>query len=379
MQGEERSREASEGTKNDEKRTIHKEQKIILDDPKRLLSNSRKPHQRRTRESLRDEELEIGVDCNFEEMPEEGEEKWGKDGRVTRKDEELILDFEEPTDEETLEFARTEVGESDEVKCQTLQELRDLIYERGECLPNRMDDEFLIRFLRARNFNIYRAHRLMVRYFEFKEAHPEIHRGVNPLQLSHLGDDDVMTVPAYRTPCGRRMMIYRLGNWDPRKFSIDELFKGTVIILEIGILEPRAQILGGVVVFDLKGITMNHVWTITPQVASMVISLMVTSHPMKTHAIHILNQSWVFDAMFAVFKPLLNAKMKEKIFFHGSDMASFHRHISPEYLPKMYGGIREELPYHQWFNALCSVPKVVKEMYALGYTAPEEVLRIMED
>lgn len=35
--------------------------------------------------------------------------------------------------------------------------------ERGECLPHRMDDDFLIRFLRARNFNLKRAHRLVSR------------------------------------------------------------------------------------------------------------------------------------------------------------------------------------------------------------------------
>lgn len=33
--------------------------------------------------------------------------------------------------------------------------------ERGECLPRRMDDDFLIRFLRTRNFNVNRAHRLV--------------------------------------------------------------------------------------------------------------------------------------------------------------------------------------------------------------------------
>ena len=64
------------------------------------------------------------------------------------------------------------------------------------------------------------------------------------------------------------MMIYRMGNWDPKKYSVEELFKATVIILELGILEPRAQVLGGVVIFDLEGITMAHVWSITPQVSN---------------------------------------------------------------------------------------------------------------
>ncbi|XP_043288210.1 clavesin-2-like isoform X2 [Venturia canescens] len=186
------------------------------------------------------------------------------------EDEELDLDLDEPSSLEVIEYARHELGETDEIKCQTLQELRDMIYERGECTPHRVDDAFLIRFLRARNFNVNRAHRLVVRYYDFKEEHPDIHQGVDPLKMRHIGDDDVMTVPGYRTRCGRRMMIYRIGNWDPKKYGIEELFKATVIILELGILEPVAQILGGVVIFDLEGITMAHAWTITPQISLVI-------------------------------------------------------------------------------------------------------------
>ncbi|KAJ8684228.1 hypothetical protein QAD02_020020 [Eretmocerus hayati] len=289
-----------------------------------------------------------------------------------REDEQLTLDFDTIPDE-VAEYARRELGETDDVKCQTIHELREMIYERGECEPHRMDDDFLVRFLRARNFNVNRAHRLIVRYYTFKEEHPEITVDVNPLEMRHIGDDDIMTVPAYRSPCGRRMMIYRMGNWDPRKFSVDEIFKATVIILELGLMEPRAQILGGIVIFDLEGITMSHAWTVTPQVASIVLSLIVAAFPMTTHAIHILHQSWIFDSMFAVFKPLIDARMNAKIFFHGSDMESLHRHIPPEYLPKKYGGTRDELPYYRWIESLRKNPRVVKEMKSLGYIIPDTV------
>lgn len=106
----------------------------------------------------------------------------------------------------------------------------------------------------------------IVNYCNFKEEHPEIHQDIRPLEMKYIGDDDVVSVPPYRTQCGRRIMIYRLGNWDPRKYSVEEIFKATIIILELGVLEPRAQILGGTVIFDLEGITMAHAWTITPQV-----------------------------------------------------------------------------------------------------------------
>ena len=107
----------------------------------------------------------------------------------------------------------------------------------------------------------------------------------------------------------------------------------------------------------------------------MVVALMVSAFPMTTNAIHILHQSWVFDVMFSVFKPLLDVKMQNKIFFHGSNMDSLHKHISPSNLPKKYGGIREELPYYKWIDSLSKVPQIVKEMKQLGYLLPEEKLK----
>lgn len=103
-------------------------------------------------------------------------------------------------------------------------------------------------------------------YYNFKEEYPEIHQQLNAEQMKIIGDDNVITVPPYRSPCGRRMLIYRIGNWDPRKYPVEELFKATVGVLELAILEPRAQILGGNVIFDLKNLTMAHVWIVTPQV-----------------------------------------------------------------------------------------------------------------
>lgn len=62
--------------------------------------------------------------------------------------------------------------------------------------------------------------------------------------------------------------------------------------------------------------------------------------------------------------------MKGRIFFHGDNMETLHQHISPNYLPKMYGGIREELPYYKWIESLIKVPEVVAQMAQLGYVLP---------
>lgn len=96
--------------------------------------------------------------------------------------------------------------------------------------------------------------------------------------------------------------------------------------------------------------------------------------PMRTTAIHIVNQSWAFDACFQMFKPFLNERMKQQIFVHGSDMTSLHKHIKPEHLPVRYGGPHAEYPYTAWMNNMIYDENLVKEIRGMGFMITEEEL-----
>nr|XP_023028323.1 clavesin-1-like [Leptinotarsa decemlineata] len=194
---------------------------------------------------------------------------------------------------------------------------------RGECVPHRTDDAFILRFLRGRNFVLERAHRLK-------------------------------------------------GNWDPERLSTDELFQSTMIVLELAILEQRAQILGGVCIFDLGGLSLQQAWYITPSIAHKIVQIMVTSFPMKVHALHIVNQSWIFDMIYNIFKPFVDERMKEKIFFHGEDMESLHQHIDPKHLPEKYGGIHPDYDYKDWIKYFENNEKIRWELETLGYRDDKE-------
>uniref|UniRef100_A0A1B6EH81 CRAL-TRIO domain-containing protein n=1 Tax=Cuerna arida TaxID=1464854 RepID=A0A1B6EH81_9HEMI len=268
--------------------------------------------------------------------------------------------------EQVEQYARETLGETEENKIRTLQEFSDIIYERGDVIPLRMDDNYLLRFLRARSFKVESAYRLLVNYYTFRENNPEFY-DVNPLDLSFIGDADAVSVMPYREQTGRRILIYKLGKWNPSEYAADELFKATLAILELGILEPRAQVLGGRVIWDLEGLTMAHYWQISPAIVQKVIELMVTSFPMKVHSIHIVNESWVFDMIFSMFKPFLGRRYRDIMFFHGTDMESLHAHIHPKFLPKVYGGIRPDFGYRDWFESLSKNPRIVEQMELLGY------------
>jgi CRAL/TRIO, N-terminal domain len=53
-------------------------------------------------------------------------------------------------------------GEDPDRVCEMLQQFKDMIYERGDTNPHRMDDEFLLKFLRARFWKVENAYKLVM-------------------------------------------------------------------------------------------------------------------------------------------------------------------------------------------------------------------------
>lgn len=92
---------------------------------------------------------------------------------------------------------------------------------------------------------------------------------------------------------------------------------------------------------------------------------------MRIHALHIVNQSYIFDVIYNIFKPFLNDAMKERIFFHGDNMESLHKHVDPKYLPEVYGGIHPDYDYQHWVDSCRKTPTIVDELRALGYKDSE--------
>ncbi|XP_070497185.1 alpha-tocopherol transfer protein-like [Chironomus tepperi] len=278
----------------------------------------------------------------------------------------LELDF--PDD--LMENARN-IGEDSDRVCELMQQFKDLIFEKGDCNPHRMDDEFLIRFLRARFWKVENAYKLLSRYTHFRGSNMHWIDKVHPLSLTVLGEEDIMTITPYLDQTKKRMMIFRFGNWKPSKIPVDELFKATLICLEVGIMEPRAQVNGGVGIFDMEGFGLNHTLHMSPTIAQKMIAMMVTSFPYRTTAIHIVNQGWFFDVAFAFFKPFLNDAMRSKLYLHGTNYKSLHKHIDPSNLPKRYGGVMEDYSYKPWIDHAKANKRVIKELELHGYCTDE--------
>lgn len=90
----------------------------------------------------------------------------------------------------------------------------------------RTDPAFLMRFLRARKFRVGDAFLLLCHYFEYRQRHRDLFRGLNvggecdgkgetAIQTALL--DGLPGVLAERDPCGRPVIVLLASNWDHTK------------------------------------------------------------------------------------------------------------------------------------------------------------------
>ncbi|XP_045513296.1 clavesin-1-like [Pieris brassicae] len=264
--------------------------------------------------------------------------------------------------------ARILCGENPDKRLHIIEQLRDLILERGECYPPRLDDAFLLRFLRARNCIPARAHRLLARYCKFREQNPHLWRDVYWYGLARLGN--IFEGVLFDRPDVGRLIIGRLGQWDPDVFAADDLVRGCLLLLEVGIMQPKLQVLGGTALVDCQGMTLKHMRHLTPSIALQAMNVMGFAFPLQQRSVHIVNCSRVIENLFYLFKRLAPADgLWKRVYFHGYDYSSLHRYLDQECLPERYGGHREAVSLGEWLTAINQYRKedFDKDMSSIGY------------
>lgn len=282
-----------------------------------------------------------------------------------------ILEFElGPPNAEMQEVARKELRETPEVQKEAMARLRELLKAEID-LKSPLDNEaWLIRFLRPCKYYPESSLDLVKHYYNFKTKHFNIYNNLQPSKEKNIFDQDILTVMPNRDQHGRRMLIIELGKkWKHNKCSLDEVYKGCVLYLEAAMLEQHTQIAGAVVIFDMDGLTLQQTWQFTPPFAKRIVDLLQEAMPIRLKNLHIVNQPYVFNMVFALFKPFLREKLRSRIIFHGTDRKSLHQYISPKCLPACYDGTLEipRIKGVQWYSLLVQSDKEYEAINSYGY------------
>ncbi|XP_034941460.1 alpha-tocopherol transfer protein-like [Chelonus insularis] len=249
----------------------------------------------------------------------------------------------QPLSAASIEKAKNELRETEEVVKQALADMRELIKgEKDLYVPD--DDYFFAKFLRPCKWHVKPAFELLKRFYRYKLTHPRYCINLTPKSEPSAFVNDILTPLPLRTNDGCRIVLIEGGKkWNPKKVSLDQIFRTVMMLLDAAVIEPETQVNGVHVILDMDGLFLSQVTYYTPSFANAVLEWVQKCLPTRLKGVHIINQPFIFNMVFAIFKPFLMEKLRKRVIFHGTDRKSLLKYIDARALPVRYGG-ELELP-----------------------------------
>uniref|UniRef100_A0A0K2VA77 Uncharacterized protein n=1 Tax=Lepeophtheirus salmonis TaxID=72036 RepID=A0A0K2VA77_LEPSM len=212
-------------------------------------------------------------------------------------------------------------------------------------------DPVLLRFLRARDFNVEKAREMLSQSLVWRKKHG-VDRILSEYELPEVLQKYFPGGWHYHDKEGRPLFILRLGQVDVKgiikSVGEDGLTKLTLSICEEGLrLTEEAShklnrpISTWCLLLDLEGLNMRHLWRPGMKALLHLIDICESNYPETLGRVLIIRAPRVFPIMWTLVSPLINDTSRSKILFHGGPDAThtgLNDYIEKEHIPIWLGG-----------------------------------------
>ncbi|XP_077517762.1 alpha-tocopherol transfer protein-like isoform X2 [Amblyomma americanum] len=224
-------------------------------------------------------------------------------------------------------LAKKELGETPELQQSSLERLRELLKGEDSLLVP-PDDSFLLMFLRARKYRVNDAFTTVKNYFRVRRDVPEYFDKLTPSNI------------AYQTVCYEHKLLLSSKDRDPQRRAAG------YINFECNLLAEETQIRGAIAIVDMKGFGAHHLMALSPWFLRRIVFIVTQSLPTRIKGFYFINTPTVFSVVFSLIRSLVPAKLKERFRLLGNDISTLHEVLPRDFIPKEFGGTREDFDYH---------------------------------
>ena len=213
-------------------------------------------------------------------------------------------------------IARDELHEEPEKMAENLEAFKEWI-TKSPHLNSRMDDQFLVTFLRGCKYSLERAKQKLDMFYTLRTHMPEMMVGRDPqdekiAEIIKLGVG--LPLPFAETPGGPKLMLFRPGAYDAQKITIQEVMKVSTMMNDILMIEDDNMIVAGQIgIIDLADVTLAHLIQMQPAFVKKMTMFMQDGSPFRQKGIHYINTPKGFEQLFNLFKSFMNEKMKSRV------------------------------------------------------------------
>ncbi|XP_001661667.2 clavesin-2 [Aedes aegypti] len=234
--------------------------------------------------------------------------------------------------------AKDQLGEDDAIREQALQNMREWIATHPHIRKCRTDPTFLLRFLRARKYNLAEACETLERYLSMRQVFRIWFETLDP-------EDKYMkqllategALPLGVDKHGRMIALVKVRNFDATKYTCHHLGRFTHMAMEAFYDDEQVQIGGGVAIIDCQDATMAHFTLFKLSDIRNFMECLKHALPVRVQEVHLIGLPRIGAAIGDLILNFASAEMKRRINFH-ANLSDALKLLDVQLLPVEYGG-----------------------------------------
>ena len=239
-----------------------------------------------------------------------------------------------------LSTAISELNEPEDTaeRLKKIDNLRNAFIKQNiNSTSTRIDDLFILRFLRASKFDHDQALSMMISYHTEYLIWPEVvEKAKNPLSIKHVYDAGCFVALRGKAKDGSTVCIGRPGKVKNPIYT--EFVALGLVTLEHLLKDDLVQIHGISVIEDLSYVELPLMRQLSPKLLKRLFKFLSTVMPLRLKKIHFVNEPLIAHLFISMVGLFLKEKRTNVVTFNGKNFAQLQETVDQSVLPPTYGG-----------------------------------------